>query len=354
MSISRSSIIGIMVIGLLGEPLLTQDLNLRDYFVHDAKVSSQLDLREGNIRVEDATEAIRSIDMILDDHPDLLRAHLIRGQLFLHSVGNIEKAIQEFKFVQEKCKQIKSSDIHIMARYREELDRILYQINDVALPEIEEEFASLRFKIKNKRIQKFCHLRNIYVVFTWEDEVKSGASRLQEKRLEFLKNILTSGEMRFQFSAYDSTDGKFYFEIAYFPLIEVRGAIDEPYAMILNNERRYHFNINHQINEVIEIDWNDDWELVESVPRSRIKVEFQEPFTLVAYSIETGLPIRYAFTTPESELGLMNLYIPIDETKAINLSLIQEKRGEILEKVIYITTRTLVGIGIVWAFIEVR
>lgn len=330
------------------------DLDLREYFTNDIKISNQLNNIQGNIYSYDPTEAFRKIDAILDDYPNLLKAHLIKGHLYLHSKGDIEKAIREYQIVQERCDQIRNSGLHIISSYSEKMNKMLSQISTFAMPDIQEGFAPLRFKIKNKHIPKFCFLKNINIVFTWEDEVIHSASRFQETRLRFLENRLTSGKMRFQFSAYDSTDGKFYFEIPYFPLIEVRGGVDNPYAIILNNERRYHFNINHQSNEVVEIDWNDEWELVESVPSNQIKIEYYEPFSLTPRSKELELSIRYAFTTPESELGLKNLYIPIEENKYIEISLMPNKRDKILESSFYITTRVIIFVGILSTLILIR
>jgi len=191
------------------------------------------------------------------------------------------------------------------------------------------------------------------VIITVDEIVYNYANTDQRLRLDYLNDYLASGQMRFQFSSYDSLDNRYYFEIPFFPLIDVPG-LQVPYAIILNNKKRYHFRINRQYNEIVEIDWNDNWELVESVPDNLIKFEYPSDYTMVPFIGVIGREIPGTIQIPEPEANINSLYIPVKETTELQVLFEPSQTGQIIEKGLFYFVRGTIFLAIVATFLIVR
>jgi len=328
------------------------DPRLAAYFINDNVLRTQIEQRIGNLSPGNAVETLDFVNQVLSENPDLLQVHLLRAHTLLHGLGRVKEAYEEYIYISRICNEINESAKET-PRFARVIDDLMYQVNDVALPLIRRDFAPLRFKIKGKKINKFCHIVNMKVLITFDENVYGYGNDPQKLRLDYLKGQLESGEMKFQISAYDSVDNRYYFEIPFFPLIDAPG-IREPYAIILNNKKRYHFRIDHQYNEIIEISWNDEWELVESVPNDLIKFEFPAEYSLLPHALETQQALRGIFSIPEPESDMENLYVPTREVKEMEIVLEQENKSKYIGKILVHTTRIVIGVFIVWAFVFVR
>lgn len=213
--------------------------------------------------------------------------------------GRIEDAVSQVDSVEALGPTQAENDR--IERLREDVDRL---------------FRPLRITIRDRRIPLLCYIRGVNIDFVYPRRL----TRPQVNRIEILRDATIGKEDEFQFVAFDES-GQAYMEVAYFPVITFSGR-SVGYSLIVEGRRRYRFNFSTNDSSAVEIFWDDegDWELVERVPETMVKVE---------------LPVKYAFTVETNGMsqvvqggGVQHVYLPAASDSELRLERSQDSTWE--------------------------
>ncbi len=323
--------------------------NFNDYISNEDWIKENLNPRMSRWQSGNIEELLTWTDNVLENYPNLLKLHILKGHILFYRLTDLENAIYHYSRVKNDADLLKNFDEYIS--FEKEIDNLQYQANR-ALNQIEYGYGDLRFKIRGKQIPKFCYIRNMKVFIAWDEQVINAAEDHQRLRFNTLVETLTSGRMKFMFADFDSVDGRIYFKIPYFPMVE--SGIPEPYSMIINNEKRYHFNFDQQTNSVIEIDWNDDWELVEAVPDNYVKIEYNRLLSVQPDINKSTLNYDMVLSVPEENPDIKNIYIPIDTGGELDVVVNYKSQQQKVEKAMFIINRGIIIASTILILLVVR
>jgi len=325
-------------------------IKIQDYFVADSTDEINVDQWTANLLSVNADNVLDKTNIILEKHPGYLKAHLLKGLIYFHRLGKITNAVNEFYYIDQVAEKL-SSNFELSDEYDKQITNITKQTQR-QLNQINREFGNLRVSIKDVDIDRYCYIKNLDIAITISEEVMSKVNYRQKLRFSELEENLRSGKMKLKFSTYDSTDNKYYFEIPYFPLVDINSN-ELPYSMIINNSKRYHFILDRQNNEKLEIDWNNEWKLVETVPDKSIKLEFPSEFDPHVVT-SSDIQVTKAYSIPDQNSNLNNLYI--DTSNNDNLQLVVSTKGptNLIEKYLYYSNKAIIALGIIIIVIIIR
>jgi len=320
-----------------------------DYISDEKWVKDELDPRMSRWQSGNINELLGWTDEVLNNYPNLLKLHLLKGHILFYRLAKIEDAVYHYNRVKNDATILENSRNN--SSQKKEIDNLQYQANR-ALNQIKYGYGDLRFKIRGKRISKFCYIRNMKVIISWDEQVNESAEEHQRLRFKMLDETLSSGKMKFMFADFDSVDNRIYFKIPYFPLIE--SGIFEPYSMIINNEKRYHFNFDNQSNSIIELDWNTAWELVEAVPDNYVKIEYDHSLNVAPVMNRAKFNYDKILSVPEENPDIINIYLPVESGQSLDVEVTYSPQQQKLEKAILIINRSIIISSFLLMFIVVR
>jgi len=275
------------------------------------------------------------IDMqnILVEYPSNARAHQIRGKVFYRSIGDVEKCVSELTTAQNLLNQIPFNGDSLNSDFRKVYSVTLGEI-DLILPEIEYYFADLRMKIKGLTISRLCRIENARIIFQYHRKIYEEASLEQRLRLLFLEDELQNAS--FQFSEWDSINQEMYFAIKYFPIIVTN--VDQPYAITINNEHRYHFDLLGPGEPPVEINWSNQYRLMNSMPDMIVELTHHKDIQITPKYSQGAIVTRPYFSLNESQ-ELINSYVPVLENANVDINISKGYPGEKAEKLIFILSK---------------
>ncbi|MBU4443879.1 MAG: hypothetical protein L6422_10995 [Candidatus Marinimicrobia bacterium] len=290
------------------------------------------------------------IDMknILLEYPNNARAHQIRGKVYYRAIGDIEKSVSELITTQNLLSQIPFSGDSINPELRKTYSLIKGEI-DLILPNIEDYFADLRMKIRGLTISRLCRIENARIVFQYHRRIYEEATIEQQLRLLFLEKELLNAT--FQFSEWDSLNQEMYFAIKYFPVVVTN--IEQPYAITINNEQRYHFDLLGPGEPPVEINWSNQYRLVNSLPDMIIELTHSKDIQIEPIYPKGAIVTRPYFALSETR-QLKNSYVPVLENANVDIRLLEGYPGQKSEKALFSLSKILTGVIIASIFFLIR
>ena len=324
--------------------------NTKDYFVTDSLSMSNINQWMVNVLSINPKLVLEKTNSTLQNNPQYLKAHLLKGLLYLYRFGDITKAINEFEYINNINEDLvtnRNLSGDEMSELRSLENQTKRQINL-----INREFGNLKLSIKNVDIDRYCYIKNMDIAITFSEEVLSKSSDLQKLRFTELQNNLKTGGIKLKFNTFDSTDNKYYFEIPYFPLVSISSNA-LPYSLIINNTKRYHFILDRQYNQKLNIDWNNKWKLVEAVPDNSIKLEFPSNID-VRIAQHPATELLKTYSIPEQKEDTDNLYIKTNDAKNLELVIKSSGNRNKIEKYLYYTNRVMIGLGLLVIVLFIR
>ncbi|MCK5682887.1 hypothetical protein KAJ27_02150 [bacterium] len=302
----------------------SNDYNKYFYLAEDKK---EILLFLGEYKFRDISDfESRVNDNILNEFPYNLETILMLGEYHYRITGNIEETHRQFHKLSYFLKQIEHNfelpdDLNI--EYIKVRDHLAYLESD-----IQSKHADFRFKIRDLKIPRFSYVNGAKIILQIPNEVKELASKEQLLRLENIEDSFIEGDRMIFFTNYDSLSEDVFFSIPDFPLVSYR--MEKPYVLIINNEKRYHFDFNSQ-SPPVEIDWIESWQLVETVPENEIKIEFsakQSLYTDIDVLLLKGMS---EYSTDFSDESMKNIFFKIQNNEKIDIHLKQNYRGKNME-----------------------
>ena len=177
--------------------------NFNDYISNEDWIKENLNPRMSRWQSGNIEELLTWTDNVLENYPNLLKLHILKGHILFYRLTDLENAIYHYSRVKNDADLLKNFDEYIS--FEKEIDNLQYQANR-ALNQIEYGYGDLRFKIRGKQIPKFCYIRNMKVFIAWDEQVINAAEDHQRLRFNTLVETLTSGRMKFMFADFDSVD----------------------------------------------------------------------------------------------------------------------------------------------------
>lgn len=303
----------------------------------------------GNFKFRDIPNLENDLkDKILSVYPKNLQGTLLLAEFHYWKTGNLEETRRELFVLKYYLRQVETlideSDANYN-KYRTIRDQAAYIESEMSY-----NFGNLRFKVKGLEIEKFAVIRGAQIMLQINEAIAGQASPEQAARLQFLENKFGTDKVDVYFTSYDSVSGQIYFTIDDFPMINYRET--EPYAIIVNGKKRYHFDFKRDSNPV-EIDWVPSWQLVEAIPPREIKLEIADGRR---YSLNNDRLIAsgMSYYSIENQDILPNYFINVQNNETIELHLEDNYKGQQTGKILMWTTRFLVAGGTYFLITNVR
>jgi cellobiose-specific phosphotransferase system component IIB len=326
-----------LIISFFSASLLQCDdeIKMKDYFdAGEQKVLIE-QYKEFRFReIPNLEEGLRQ--NILSEYPKNLESLLLLTEFHYHKTGNLDESRRILFELEYYLRRIANEISEADSFYTDFV--IVRDQASFVKQELNSNFGQLKFKVKGVDIEKFALINGAQIVLQISEALFGQASSQQALRLQFLEKKYGQGENDIYFTSYDSSSGQIYFSISDFPYINYRE--DKPYAIIVNNNKRYHFDFRRD-SEPVEIQWVEDWTLVEAVPPNEIKLEFGDgrPYFLDNEKLLASGMSFYAIDNPD----LMPHYlIKVQNNEKIELKLADNYQGRIMGKALSWTTRFVI------------
>lgn len=329
----------LIIITLLPQIGKGKDINLSDYFSADNE-QTLLD-RFSQFRYNPVSNLENDIqEQILKPYPKNLQAYLILVEYHYWITGNLEEARRILYYLEYLLNQVQPF-IEQDSEYNKRFQVIRDQTEFIKR-EMYYNFAPLHFKIMGIDIEKFAVIRGAQIMLQISENVSDQATPEQLKRIDFLKQKYSNNLADIYFTSYDTSSGQIYFTIDDFPLISYSQY--KPYAIIVNNMKRYHFDFKDRKASPQEIYWVAEWELVETIPQKEVKLEIIDDrnYTLNKEKIfSSGMN----FYTIQREDIVPNYLIKIQNNENVELRLENNFKGQTISKVLLWTYRVALAGG---------
>lgn len=337
----------IIFIGLLQLSVSLFAATVEEILITDDETGRKLEYANNNY-LDNSQTILIDMQNILSKYPNNAQAHQIRGKVYYRSIGDIEKSVSELTTAQNLLRQIPYNGDSLSYELKQKYSIIKGEI-ELILPEIDYYFADLRMKIQGLTIPRLCRIENANIEFQYHRKIYEEATGEQQLRLKFLEKKLKNAT--FQFSEWDSVAGEMYFAIRYFPVVVTN--VDLPYAITINNEYRYHFDLLGPDEPPVEIKWSNQYRLVNSLPDMTIEFTHSKDVHITPVYPKGAIVTRPYFTLRESD-QLINSYIPVLENVNVGIRLAEGYPGQKAEKIIFSLNKILTGAIIVSIFFLVR
>lgn len=329
---------------------MSEPVQYQNYFIADSLSMKNIEQWTVNVLSVNAENVLEKTNLILEQQPEYLNAHLLKGLLYYYRLGNITKAVNEFDYIEHVADKL-SEDFDLSEIYQRQINGLTKQTKR-QLNKINREFGNLKVGIKGVDIDRYCYIKNLDIAITVSEKIMSKANYRQKLRFSELEKSLRSGNMKPKFSTFDSTDNRYYFEIPYFPLVDINSN-ELPYSMIINNAKRYHFILDRQNDEMLEIDWNNEWKFVETVPDNNIKLEF--PLDIkVQIAQPVDIQLFKAHSIPEQNPEMNNLYINTSDNEQLQLVVSTVGNSKMIEQILYYSNKAIIALGILSIVMIIR
>lgn len=288
-------------------------------------------------------ELLSRTQSLLEDYPRNAMAHLARGKIYYLAKGNLEKAVFELNTAQSLYNEISQNEDSLNAEQKK-IYMVIRDDTALLLDEISFYFGDLRFKISGIKISSLARIEGATAIFQYNQATYQQAAPSQKLRLDFLRDNLTN--IKFQFTDWDSVTNEMFFKIAYFPIIF--SDIPEPYNLTINNECRYHFNLQSNADPPIEIEWLSGYRLVKSVPEMVVGLEHPKTLSISPVNPKNEIITRQPIVL--EDYNMINTYLPVVNDKVFDIHLDPDYPGRLTEKIINILsgiTTVVMSAGII-------
>ena len=326
---------------------VVESATVEEILITNPETEQKMEVANNNY-LQNPQNILMDMESVLSEFPNNARAHQIRGKVYYRSIGDIDKSVSELITVQNLLNQIPNNGDSLPADLKRIYSIVLGEIN-LILPEIEYNFADLRMKIRGLKISRLCRIENANIVFQYDRSVYESASAEQKLRLVFLEDKLKNAT--FQFSEWDTLNQEMYFAIKYFPIVITN--VSQPYAITINNEFRYHFDLLGPDEPPIEIDWSDRYRLVNSLPDMTVELTHLKSLGLVPKYPPGAIVTRPYFSLEESG-DLVNSYVPVIENENVDINILDGYPGQKAEKVLFKLGKIVSGSIIIIVFYLIR
>lgn len=294
------------------------------------------------------SDLLHKVNKIINDHPQSALAHQVKGKLLFYSSADIESAVEELNIAQDLLNSIPYQGDSLEQELKISYQNIsgeIQMLND----NINSNFINLRFKIKGVKIDRLCRIEGANINFQYNPKVFEMANTDQKRRFITLKKLLENAS--FYLSELDTESQELFFEISYFPYImePIKG---EPFSITINNEYRYHFMTPItpiENSPPIEIEWSPKYQLIESLPKNKVKLIHAEDLPITISTVGAKKPFSLV-----EEKGYLSTYIPVKENSNLDIVLEENYPGQRLEKVLFKISKISGLFIIVAIFIIIR
>jgi len=279
---------------------------------------------------------------ITNKYQENAQVHQVIAKILYEVIGDYELAAYEIKMSRALLTKESLADSLLQSKEKDIKSLINEELNPIE-KDLENNYTTLRFKIKDIIIPRLCMIRDTKIVFRYDEKAVKDAEMHKILRLEYLKQKLVN--IDFQFSSYDPIDREVFFEITYFPIIQAE--TENIFSITINNARRYRFDVISKELEPIEVDWLD-FDLIESVPEMTIELIHDPSLKLAANNIGQ----RQYFYLDENK-NVRNSYIPVQQYSTIEVKIEKYPRMKFEQFIQILSKVSVVGI-IIATFIIVR
>jgi len=238
-------------------------------------------------------EKQRLLRSALAENPQHSEALILLGESQYYETGDIRGAVENFN----KVIALGQDENGYASGYLEEIGIL---------------FKPLQIKLIDRRVSALGYIDVAYRI-----RAPRSLQDHQKIRLKYLEEHASE----FQINTIDK-EGRPVFKLAFFPVVMNPGDQYSNYAIVVGNKRRYRFDFTQDVQDPVEIRWEEEWTLIERVPAGLVKVEHP-----MIYTIEPDRDVMH-FALDDSLRKIEGRYIAADANVQLVLRDSEQKDKE--------------------------